>query len=223
MKTVAIIPARGGSKGIPKKPLVYLKKKPLIAWSIEQALSSNKIDKILVITDNEEVASVSNKYGVDSFILPDELTTDESTLDDAIKYTLESIRYDDIELVVLLQPTSPLRMKDDISGAIAAFRYKKADSLFSSVLAEDTFIWEISNDELISVNYDYKNRKRRQDINNQFIENGSIYIFKPEILFECNNRLGGKIITYVMKDWQVYEIDSFIDLRTCETLMIRCL
>ncbi len=91
-----------------------------------------------------------------------------------------------------------------------------ADSLFSSSKLEDFFIWEDNSGTFNSINYDFQNRKRRQDVKPQFLENGSIYIFKPDILKMYNNRLGGKIVTYIMDFWKSYEIDSLEDKDLCE-------
>jgi len=120
-----------------------------------------------------------------------------------------------------LQPTSPLREVKDIDRAVEKFNKQNLDSLFSAARMRDMFIWEDRSGELKSYNYDYKNRKRRQDIDSQFIENGSFYIFKPEILLKSGNRLGGKIGYYLMEEWKQHEIDSPDDLLLCEYLYKR--
>jgi N-acylneuraminate cytidylyltransferase len=92
--------------------------------------------------------------------------------------------------------------------------------MFSCSIAEDLFFWEKMPDGTVrSVNYDYKNRSRRQDIPKQYIENGSFYLFKPEVLKQYNNRLGGKIGMTKMEFWKMFEIDSMDDLKMCEALM----
>jgi len=99
------------------------------------------------------------------------------------------------------------------------FFSKNADSLFSASVLEDFCIWESINNELKSITFDYKNRGRRQDRKPYYLENGSIYIFKPEILEQYNNRLGGKIALYLMPLWKSYEIDSIEDIEICEYYM----
>ena len=219
MKTIAIIPARGGSVGIPKKALVDLCGKPLIAWSIEQALQSERVDEVWVTSDSEEILDVARQYNTITIKRPDELATDKSTIEDALKHALVCMGYKNDDNIVLLQPTSPLRKHNDIDAIIEGFEIGNLDSEFSSIFAEDSFIWKFVDFELKSINYNYENRKTRQDFEIQFIENGSIYIFKPNILFKYNNRLGGKIGTYVMDKWQVFEIDDREDLELCEYYM----
>ena len=116
----------------------------------------------------------------------------------------------------MLQPTSPLRSSEDIDNAIEELFEQDVDSLFSAVELEDFFIWERNESgKLQSVNYDFENRQRRQDINGQFVENGSIYVFKPSVVLENNNRLGGKIGVSIMESWKIHEIDSYDDLEMC--------
>ena len=109
-----------------------------------------------------------------------------------------------------------MRAKDDIDNAIRKYFSEKADSLFSCMRLEDYFIWEKTEDNYVSVNYDYHNRKRRQDIKLQYLENGSIYIFKPELIRREHNRLGGKIAIYEMKFWKSFQIDDRDDLDICD-------
>ena len=125
-----------------------------------------------------------------------------------------------INYVVFLQATSPLRETKDIDKAIEKIISEKADSLFSGAAIGDFLIWRKTGEKLESVNYDYINRKRRQDCSEQFVENGSIYIFTPEILFQHNNRLGGKIVISEMEVWKSFEVDTQDDLDFCEELCL---
>ena len=122
----------------------------------------------------------------------------------------------DTDVVVFLQPTSPLRTSDDIDNAITTLLNGNYDSLFSSVELEDICIWGDNGGSFNSLNFDYKNRKRRQEIKKQYLENGSIYVFKPQVLLDNNNRLGGNIGTYVMDNWKQFEIDNKDDFELCE-------
>jgi len=119
---------------------------------------------------------------------------------------------------VFLQCTSPLRSGADIDRAIAQLRAENADSLLS-VTPNHRFLWEQVDGVAKSINYNYQNRQRRQDLNPQFMENGSIYIFKPWVLKKLGNRLGGKVSLYVMNEEQSWEIDSLADLEYVEFLM----
>jgi N-acylneuraminate cytidylyltransferase len=217
MKIITIIPARGGSKGIPGKNLIDLNGKPLIAWSIEQALKSKLVDEVWVSSDDNNILKESIKYGASIIIRPSIFATDTATTETAIKHAIEYIKYDNI-IIVLLQATAPLRLYDDIDNAIKQFKTKNLDSLLS-VTPTNNFIWHIVDNKPESITYDYKNRQMRQNISNKFLENGSIYIFKSEILFKYNNRLGGNIGMYVMKDWQDVDIDNYNDLELCKLSM----
>ncbi len=133
---IAIIPARGGSKRLPCKNIRDLCGKPLIAWTIEQAKNSKFIDKVVVSTDDEEIAAISREYGVDvPFLRPKELATDESPSIDLIKHALDFFKKkgETYDIIILLEPTSPLRKKNDIDAAINLFleRYYYSDSLVS--------------------------------------------------------------------------------------------
>lgn len=214
---ISIIPARGGSKGIPKKNIIDFCGKPLIAWSILQSKSTELIDEVYVSSDDDEIIDVSCKYGAKAIHRPKELATDFSTSEEALLHAISIIEKEiDIDLVVFLQATAPLREKKDIVEALAEFRANKVDSLFSAARLEDFFIWKRTHDGFISMNYDYKNRIRRQDIEEQYVENGSIYIFKPFILKKYNNRLGGKIGIYEMEFWKTWEINTMEDKELCE-------
>ena len=214
---VSIIPARGGSKGIPKKNIIDFCGKPLIAWSILQSKNCKLIDEVYVSSDDDEIIDISCRYGAKAIKRPRELATDFSTSEDALLHAVSVIEEKThIDLVVFLQATSPLREKKDIEKALKDFQTQGADSLFSAAKLEDFFIWKKTSGGLISMNYDYQNRTRRQDVETQYVENGSIYIFKPSVLKEYNNRLGGRIGVYEMEFWKTREIDTMEDKEICE-------
>ena len=218
---VAIIPARGGSKGIPNKNTIDFCGKPLIAWTIEQCLSSKHISEVWVSSDSQEILEVVKEYGAKTIKRPDDISGDFATSESAWLHAIEFIERDgDIDFVLAPQITSPLREAQDIDNAIELFQSEKYDSMFSSSIAEDLFFWkEDKRHELQSVNYDYLNRQRRQDIQEQIIENGSFYIFKSEIIKKYNNRFGGKIGHSKMESWKMFEIDNLEDIRMCSALM----
>jgi len=214
---VAVIPARGGSKGVPKKNIIDFCGKPLIAWSILQSKSCKIIDEVYVSSDDDEIIDISCEYGAKAIHRPRELATDFSTSEEALLHAVSVIEEKvDIDLVVFLQATSPLREKKDIEEALTEFRIQEVDSLFSAARLEDFFIWGKTSDGLKSLNYDYKNRVQRQDVGLQYVENGSFYIFKPYILKKYSNRLGGRIGIYEMELWKTWEIDSIEDKELCE-------
>ena len=219
---VAIILARGGSKGIPRKNIIDFCGKPLIVWTIEQLEQAKGINSIWVSSDSEEILSISQTCGAEIIHRPAEISEDSATSESGWLHALEIIenKVGMVDIVVAPQVTSPLREPRDIEQGLLDFHEQKCDSMFSCSLAEDLFFWEKMPDGVLrSVNYDYSNRKRRQDISKQYIENGSFYMFRPEILRQYNNRLGGKIGFTQMEFWKMFEIDSMEDIKMCEALM----
>jgi N-acylneuraminate cytidylyltransferase len=218
---IAIIPARGGSKGIPNKNIIDFCGKPLIAWTIEQCLSSKYISSVWVSSDSQEILEVAKKYNAKTIQRPDNISSDFASSESAWIHAIENIEQDEtIDLVFAPQITSPLRETQDIDNAIELFQEEKYDSMFSSSMAEDLFFWQKDKQNILkSINYDYSNRQRRQDVQKQIIENGSFYIFKPEIIKQYNNRFGGKIGHFEMEFWKMFEIDNLKDVRMCQALM----
>ena len=220
MNIHSIIPARGGSKGIHNKNIIDFCGKPLIAWTIEQCLSSKYVSNVWVTSNSQEILDVAEKYGAKTIRRPDDISGDLASSESAWMHAIEVIQKDmEIDLVLAPQVTSPLREVKDIDSAIELFQKEKYDSMFSASVAEDLFFWEESNTGFDSVNYDYKNRKRRQDFKEQIIENGSFYLFKPEVIQNNNNRFGGKIGFSKMEFWKMFEIDNAEDMRMCSALM----
>ncbi|MBP7055361.1 MAG: acylneuraminate cytidylyltransferase family protein [Candidatus Omnitrophica bacterium] len=221
-RIVAVIPARGGSKGIPGKNIIDFCGKPLIAWSIEQALGSALIERVYVSSDDAEICKISEYYGATAIKRPASLATASASTEGALSHAVRSVEDSSgksIDAVVFLQATSPLRVTIDINSAIDLFVSKKADSLFSGSLLDDFCVWERKGRRLNSLTYDYKNRGRRQEREPLFLENGSIYIFKPSVIRRYNNRLGGRIVFYPMPFWKSYEIDKSEDVEICEYYM----
>ena len=219
---VAIILARGGSKGIPGKNIIDFCGKPLIVWTIEQLQRTKGINSIWVSSDNEEILTIGQACGTEIIHRPDEISGDSATSESGWRHAIEIIedKVGRIDIVLAPQVTSPLREPSDIERGLSDFHEQKCDSMFSCSVAEDLFFWEKKSDGmLISVNYDYRNRSRRQDIPKQYIENGSFYLFNKAVLKQCNNRLGGKIGMTQMEFWKMFEIDSMEDLKMCEALM----
>lgn len=218
---VAIIPARGGSKGIPKKNLIDFCGKPLVSWTIEQALAVKTISTVWVSSDSKQILNVAKYSGANTISRPKSLSTDIATTESTWIHALNVIeeKTGTVDIVIGLQPTSPVREPKDIEKAIKIFEKSKCDSLFSAAKIDDFYIWQKKKKKLTSLNYDYQNRGRRQDFTKQYVENGSFYIFKPQILKKFNNRLGGKIEISLMEFWKSFEIDSFEDIELCETLM----
>ena len=216
---VCIIPARGGSKGIKNKNLVNILNKPLIAWTLEQAKSSKYIDNIYVSTDSEKIKNVCDRYDIGTIKRPKNISGDNDSSEEAILHAMDIIEYkkeNNIDLIVFLQCTSPLRLPTDIDSAIEQFFIKEYDSLFSISKIDDLTLWSEIDNELVSINYDYKNRGMRQNRPENIIENGSIYVFKPDILYKYKNRLGGNIGYFEMEFWQTWQLDSYHEIELIE-------
>ncbi len=219
MHTVAIIPARGGSKGLKEKNIYPVAGKPLLAWSVLQALASTSIGKVFVTTDDDAIANVASMYGAEVIVRPPELAGDKASSESAILHAAGVIEREyamPISTIVFLQATSPLRKPGDIDRATEHFIHEGADSLISVTKADDLTLWESRADKWESVNFDYRNRGMRQDRPTQFIENGSIYIFKPETLLAFGNRIGEKLSVYEMEFWQTWEIDTIEEIDLIE-------
>ncbi len=218
MGTVAIIPARGGSKGIPGKNLIDIAGKPLLAWSIIAAKLSPQISEVFVTSDSSEILNIAEMYGAKTILRPIEISGDTASSESAILHAV-SLVPNEIDTVVMLQATSPLRRRNDIDNALTQFKKHRLDSLFSSALLLDFLIWEESqSDGLNSMNYDWKNRGRRQDRKPQYVETGSFYIFKKQEFIKAENRMFGNVGMFLQEFWQSFEIDEPGDID-----FIRCL
>ncbi|WP_346293377.1 acylneuraminate cytidylyltransferase family protein [Sphaerothrix gracilis] len=222
MEVIAIIPARGGSKGVPRKNVRLLADKPLIAHSILHCHDAQLISQVYVSTDDDEIAQISQSYGAAVIHRPAALASDEATSESALIHALteiESIGFSP-SLIVFLQCTSPIRSGQDIDGAITKLRQTGADSLLS-VSPSHRFLWQRVDGKAIPINYDCQQRQRRQEMNPQYVENGSIYVFKPWVLKERGNRLGGRIELFEMDELSAWEIDSLAEFEVIETLLKR--
>lgn len=217
MKILGIIPARGGSKGIPKKNIKLLNGKPLITYTIEAALSS-KLDRVIVSTDCEEIASISKEYGAKVMMRPSHLAEDNTPTLPALQDIVEKLN-EKYDAIMTLQSTSPLRTIEDINNSIKLFKSDKdADSLVSVVEVPHSFIPE----KLMSYDGKYLTgsieAKRRQDVSTMYARNGAaIYITKTEKLSEYI--FGGKILPYFMSKVNSFDIDDMEDWEIVERLV----
>ena len=220
---LVIIPARGGSKGIPKKNLRRLRGKPLLCHSIEHALHARLVDRVIVSTDDDEIAAVSLQSGAEVIRRPPELAGDNVASEDALLHVLDSLaKHGEVEpdLVVFLQATSPVRRQENIDGAIQVLRSGDFDSVFS-VSPAHGFVWEVREGEPRPLTYDPGSRPMRQQIGERVMENGSIYVFRPAVLRKYGVRMGGKIGIYRMGFLEALQIDEPDDLALAEWILER--
>ncbi|MDV7340802.1 acylneuraminate cytidylyltransferase family protein [Terasakiella sp. A23] len=221
-ETVAIIPARGGSKGIPGKNIIEICGRPLIEWSIRQALQAQTIDSVWVSSDSEEILEVARKAGAETIVRPADISGDQATSESAWIHALDEIEKtgQSVDWAFGLQATSPVREPHDFDHAFAALKENGWDSLFSSVKIEDYLVWSETEDGgMESQSYDYRSRQRRQEMLQKYLENGSFYIFRPEDIRKYDNRLSGKIGTFAMEKYKSQQIDERGDMEICQSLM----
>jgi len=222
IKIIAIILARGGSKGIPSKNIMKFCGKPLLVWSIEHAKKASGISSVWVSSDSEKILKIAKKAGASIIKRPKNLARDTSTSVSGWIHAINEIQKKDgeIDVVVALQATSPVRESSDIENGLTKFHKLKYDSMFSGSLIGDFFIWERNKkNNLKSINYNYHKRPRRQKFKEQYVENGSFYIFTPKNIKKYNNQLGGKIGIATMEFWKSFEIDSIENVEFCENIM----
>lgn len=221
---LGIIPARGGSKGLPHKNIRKLGGKPLIAWTIEQALRSKYIDRVIVSTDNPAIAKISKKYGADvPFMRPAELATDKAKSIDAVFHALFSLseKYD---YVVLLQPTSPLRIADDIDACIKLCTGRRINSCVSVTESEKNPYWMYSlnkNGRMRRLIQTEKIIDRRQDLPKVYLSNGAIYVAQVDWLLNNKTFVTDETYAYIMPSERSVDIDNDMDFKFTEFLLLR--
>lgn len=214
-KILAVIPARGGSKGIPRKNIRLLCGKPLISYSILASLQSKYITDVVVSTDDDEIAEISRIYGAQVIKRPDELAQDDVPLDPVIYHSLNLIEKSNCcnyDLVVTIQPTSPLLKTETIDKAIEFMLHNDYDTLIS-VKPEPHLYWTKINGSFKPL---YKERKNRQYLDPIYKETGSILISKRNIISE-NNRIGDKLYLFEIPTDESHDIDTYQDWVLVET------
>ncbi len=214
MKTLAIIPARGGSKGIPGKNTRIINGKPLIAWMIEAAVNALTVDEVVVTTDDAYTRDIAISYQVGVVDRPPELATDTASSESALLHVLQVVK-EQPEIIVYLQPTSPLTTSEDIDGVVHKLRDEEADSALS-VAPFHYFLWD---EEANALNHDKSTRPRRQDCKPQFVETGGVYVMKTAGFMKAKHRFFGKTVVYVCPSGIHMEIDEPHDLVVAEALL----
>jgi len=216
-KIIALIPARSDSKGIPHKNIKLLVGKPLIAYNILAAKKSKYIQDVYVSTDGEDIARICIEYGAKVIKRPKELATDEASSELALLHFAENV---DFDILVFLQCTSPLTLAEDIDNAVDKF-ISGYDSVLSACEDRGGFLcggytWNENGEQM---GFNYKNRKRRQDMPAKYRENGAIYVMSKDGLLKNKNRLHGNIGLYIMPRIRSFEIDEPGDFEIAEVYM----
>jgi len=206
MKIVSIIPARGGSKGIPRKNLVNINNRPLISYIIESSIES-VVDQTWVSSEDKEILDVASSYGANILERPIKYSEDTSSSESVLLHFAEKV---DFDILVFLQATSPLTTGEDINNGIKLMGHY--DSVIS-VTELTQFVW---NDHVPT--YDIDNRQRRQECNKVYLETGAVFITTRDSLLKTKNRISGKIGFLKVPKSRSFDIDTYDDLEIVRKL-----
>jgi N-acylneuraminate cytidylyltransferase/CMP-N,N'-diacetyllegionaminic acid synthase len=225
LRTVALIPARGGSKGIPHKNIRDLAGKPLIAYTIEAALKSKALERVIVSTDDVKIAKVARSYGAEvPFLRPAELAKDDTPSLLVIQHAVKYIEEDEgrkLDVVVILQPTSPLRSEKYIDEAVEKLLRTGADSVITVCKVRHHPFWSftVKGDRVYPFSEKGIAVSRRQDLPEIYAVNGAVYAVRRNVLFEQNSVFGRDTKAVVMPYEESVEIDDYFDLFVAEMVM----
>ena len=213
-KNIALVPLRGGSKGIIDKNIIDLCGKPLCKWSIEAAKGASKIEDVFVSTDSKKIKEIVLGFnlGIKVIDRPKELASDRASTDSVLVHFAKNIEFDNL---ITIQATSPLISSQAIEEGLNLYFKKKYDSLLS-IKRTKQFLW---GDDYKPLNYNPSKRPRRQDFNGAAIENGAFYITKKKVIENYGTRLAGNIGFYEMTEEDSHEIDSLIDFEIVKSIM----
>lgn len=220
---IAIIPARKGSKGLPGKNIKDLIGKPMIAYSIEEALKSKHITEVVISTDCKEIEEVAVQYGAKSpFLRPEYLATDNAKAIDNYIYVIDRINKEfgyDVKDFVVLQPTSPLRKVEDIDGSIELFKVKSADSVISYTEEHHPIEWhKYITDEGKFENIFEERLMNRQEIKKSYFPNGAVFVFDYEFIKQ-GKYFSDNSYAYIMPRFRSVDVDTIEDFKYIEFLM----
>ena len=220
---VALIPARGGSKGLKKKNLYPVNNKPLISWTIESAISSHYLEQIFVSSDDNSILEIASKEGVNCIERPANLAEDTSSMESVIMHSIEEIDKQGIRFkyLILLQPTSPLRDSKDIDSACKKFIQLKADSLISVTNVESSVLKTLVKDDNGFLRPAFDNKfpsMNRQQLPLAYKPNGAIYIINKKLFLNNPTLFQKNTAMYEMKENKSIDVDSINDIHTIEKL-----
>lgn len=223
-KCLAVIPARGGSKGIKKKNIQIVAGMPLIAYTIRAVKNSRPVDRIIVSTDDSEIASVAQKYGAEVMRRPAEISGDSASSESALLNVLQQLHEKENyrpDILIFLQCTSPLTSSADIEQAISILDTEGADSVLS-VTPFHYFLWKTDpKGDAVGINHDKHYRPMRQQREMQYLETGALYVMRVTGFLQYEHRFFGKTAFHVMPSERVLEIDEPMDLEIAEARLRR--
>ena len=219
---MAVIPARGGSKGILRKNVRVLAGKPLIAHAVEHAREAKSVSRVIVSTDDSEIASVAKQYKADIVWRPAEISGDTAPSELALLHVLDHLHETEgyePDLIVFLQCSSPLTLPEDIDGTVRVLLQQNADSALE-VAPFHHFLWRRhEHGDAVGINHDKRMRRLRQQLEPQFLETGGVYVMRTQGFKQARHRFFGKTAMYVTRRERSLEIDDPADLILVETLL----
>ena len=222
MECLAVIPARGGSKGIPRKNILPLASKPLIAYNIEQARQARYVNRVVVSTDDAEIGAIAKQSGAQVVWRPAEISGDHASSELALLHTLESMQQNEgyrPDVLVFLQCTSPLTLAEDIDGTVQALLDQAADTALA-VIPFHYFLWRSDPDgDSLGINHDKRIRPLRQEREPQYLETGAVYVMRVPGFLAARHRFFGRTAMYVMPTERRLEIDDPVDYQVAEVLL----
>jgi CMP-N-acetylneuraminic acid synthetase len=229
MKVLGLIPARGGSKGVPRKNIKLMGGKPLLQYTAEAALAAQRLSRVILSTEDEEIADIGRSCGLDvPFLRPAELAEDTTPTLPVVQHTLHwlAVRGEHFDAVCLLQPTNPLRQAKDIDGCIELFAERDADALVSVLpvpaeynphwvyFTDEDGVLHLSTGELIPI-------PRRQALPPAFHRDGSIYLTRTRIVMEDGSLYGRRLLGYPLDPNRSVNIDNEADWAKAEALLLK--
>jgi len=215
MSALCIIPARGGSKGIPYKNILCVGGRPLLAWSVRQALAAHSVERVIVSVDTDEVAAVAEDEGANVFWRSAATATDDASTESCVTEILTRAEVSE-DVVVLLQATSPISQPGDIDAAVELLQASHADSVFSARKVEG-YCWSHAGGKLWPLHSERVPRQRRRDTT--WEENGSIYVFRRACYLAEQRRHCGRVAVYEMDPLDSFQLDEYSDIGRLEALM----
>ena len=222
MEILSIIPARGGSKGIPLKNIIKINKKPLLYYTVNASLKSKLVTRTIVSTDHEKISKIAKSLGSEVIKRPKRLANDHIALEPSIAHTLDHLKKTENykpDIILILQNTSPLRNSKHVDEALTLLKKRNYDSVLSG-FSYYTFLWKKRKDSTVRpLNYDPRKRPNHQKMDEQLYENGALFATTYNAFKKSGCRISGRIGFYKMPIELSYNIDTFDDLKDVKRIM----